>query len=748
MYNPFSKKNKEIDSLRHEVADIKLALEQAKANQRSLESAVKQKRKTLSKPLAYSTAHSGGLGRGGNNIYHGSLYDLGEIARAMDVEPYVNQSVRKHREQILKEGYQIVGPDEKMVDYILKRLFEMQLVSDITLDDIIRDYSSNLIAYATSFLVLKRVKDNRSSGKPVKIHGKILDPIAAIYPMDPTSVEVKVNKHGHPVTWKQHIDNSISGADTKLFNNSDIVYGTIDRKPGFIFGTPYILPTLDDVRTLRRLEELIEVMANKYAFPGIHWRVGSKDDPPEVLENGASEIDMVKIEVENMANTGGMVTSHRVEHQVIGEGRETLDLHPYVEYFESRVLGGLRLSKIDLGRGDVSKASAQSVSSSLQDSSKDFQSIISSTITNQLFLPLLLEGGFDVKHDNLVKLTFPAINREEERANQQHGQDMYNSGSITRSELRSEFLDRRELKDEQKPDLKQEDDHEKAKDLAKLAASLKPAPASSSSSSGPAPNKANKTKKAANSTVQNKVRPANQSGKKASKTKITANNHYEASKILYRDFVSTQITDLKELLSSFINKHGAGVSSSGDIHDVTTKQKELEMIFDSFVTILLAENRTFIETIIQDGVEDSLLQMGILTRYNIPKKTIDRFFKNYVLKSLNKLCTQTQDDFYSNETLASEQDSFKLKCAMFSITDQMTDELDILCDQHIDYSYRFGFVRGCKAHNCTSVQLKATPESIEDGAEDITISLASKDIPYSQLLKTPEKYRYTPYLHN
>ena len=292
-------REKQLKEISVSLADIKATVEGARFSTK-LESSAREKRRTLSKPLQYATpATASSRTRSHSRIFHGPAYDLSEIARAMDVEPYVNQSVRKHREQILKEGFRIVGEDPEMVEYVERRLFEMMLVSDTTTESFIREYTTNLIAYATTFLIIKR-DQNRSSGKPIRWHGKTLEPIAAVFPMDPTSVSVQLNKHGHPVQWLQKIENSITNQLEAHYPASDVISATIDKKPGFVFGTPYILPTLDDVRTLRRLEELTEIASAKYAYPPFHFQVGSEADPPQLFDNGTNEIDMVRVEVENM----------------------------------------------------------------------------------------------------------------------------------------------------------------------------------------------------------------------------------------------------------------------------------------------------------------------------------------------------------------------------------------------------------------------------------------------------------------
>ena len=397
----FFKKEREVRiSTTKELADLKLALgriKEEREKEASLKEAIGERRMTLPRPLMYSnpTSHAVTMLRD-QKIYHGPVHDLSEIALAMDVEPYVNQSVRKHREQILKEGYSIVGEDDEMIDYINRRLFEISLISGVSTNEFIREFAYNLAAYATSFLVLKR-DATKSSGRKIKWHGKKLEPIAAIYPMDPTSVSVQLNDFGHPKKWKQVVDRSASRDNERTYNATDVIVATIDKKAGFVFGTPYILPVLDDVRALRRLEELAETAARKYAFPSSHWKVGSDEFPAEAYDDGTTEIQILQGQVQNMTPEGGLVTSHRIEHEIINESAAAFDVEKYIKYYEERVLGGLRLSPVDIGRGDVSKASAGAVSQSLQDSSRDFQAIIQDRLTNELIIPLLLEGGFNIK---------------------------------------------------------------------------------------------------------------------------------------------------------------------------------------------------------------------------------------------------------------------------------------------------------------------------------------------------------------
>lgn len=701
------------ESLNKELGDIKLSVGATQASQAELAQVIKTKRRTLSKPLMYSNpVGASPFDRSRNKTYHGPMYDLAEIGRIMDIEAYVNQSVRKHREQILKEGYFFTGEDEEMVEYIKRRIFEIEMASGYVFEEIIRDFATSLVAYGTSFLVFKRDK-TKSTGLRTRRYGKTMDPIAAVYHMDPTCVSAKVNEYGHVTRWKQKLENAIGGENEKYFAADEVVAATVDRKPGFVFGTPYILPVIDDVRALRKLEELAEIIARKHAFPSVHWKVGDANDPATHFEDNMTEISYVRNEVESMTPEGGIVTSYRVDHEVVAAKDGMLDLTPLIEYYEARVLGGLRLSPVDLGRGDVSKASAGATSKSLRDSSKDFQAIIEAKISYELCLPLLLEGGYNVNRENMVHFKFPMIDREEERAHQQHGADLCNSSVITYTEFRRDFMGKKAMTDEEMKDTKDLMSHDRDKELAEHTAANK------AQQSG-----TEKKSDAAKNATQNKVRPKNQNGRKPSKTAITANNNLEDQKAIYRFSIMDSLAELEEHLTS---------------DSVLTDDLSLHEIADS----VISQNKELIGMVMDLGVCDALLQLGITDKYEIPKRSVDRFFRNYVRKTLfNQLDG-------AKEWMKSHADTMTPAKASV-IMEQLNEDIQFLMDRHIDIAYRFGFVRALRNNGVDKADLVPIPENACDACKQrgaIELSIADKDIPYSHLLRTHGSCGFNMELH-
>lgn len=457
-----------------QLEDIKAAL--GSLNTPTAREIVVSSRRPQSAVLSYGTSTST-FGRSGD--FRPPFHDYGEIARAVDTESYLARSVQKHREYILKEGYQITGSDPEAVKYVRNRLFTFALATGITMQEWVRELVTNLITYSTCLMVLKR-DSTKSLGRAIRLHGKRLEPIAGLFPLDPVSVKVKQNLSGRPLRWKQEIDGR-----TRTFEADDVLNITIDRKSGFVFGTPYSVTVLDDIRALRRLEELVEMVAHKHLFPLFHVKVGTETNPAQDIETPSgyimSEVDVARGQIEDMPTEGGLVTSERYAIELLGAEGKVLDLTPYLEHFKERVMSGLRLSPLDLGQADTgNKATAQVVNRNLVDAVKDFQRVISDQITFQLFDVLLLEGGFDLTEDTRVLFTFPTADREEERSQQQHGLTLFQSNAISCEEMRQDYLKRECFTPEQESDTW----HERyEKPMLEMQLKAKAAQQSSSSSS-------------------------------------------------------------------------------------------------------------------------------------------------------------------------------------------------------------------------------------------------------------------------
>lgn len=693
--------------------DLSLAIGEASIS--NIKQAIANRAKMLGRVRSYEFrgASTNRLDRGN---FVPPVYDLAEISRVQDIEPFIAQSIRKHREQVLKEGWSITGPEPELVDYINKRLFEIALVTGISTDRLIRELTTNIIAFHNGFLIIRRDQE-RSTGRSIKYFGKELEPIAGLFVGDPTSMEVKVDKYGTIKKWNQRLINDSGNIAEREFYPEDVIHIAIDKKPGYTFGTPYILPVLDDVRALRKLEELAITVISKEAFPLMHYKVGTPERPAILYEDGANEVDAVLGQVASLPAHGYVVTSERHEIELISKSGAIIDMSPYIIHFESRVLAGLRLSPLDLGRGNTAnKGTATTINQNLENSSKDYQKAIGETLTQELILPLLLEGGFDITPDNMCRLTFESINQEDLRAHQNHGLQLYMGNTISTKEFRQDYLKKPPMSGE---DLADRNIDHATESQIKVVKS-KPAPGSTSSSS---------SSNAVARQAGNRAKPANQYGAKPKK-RVTANDANDQ----YKQNIDDILNKLKDDLLNISN----------------IDQENIPILIDnklySFVNVLVeSSNECILEAIAKglDTAQREFEQINPETDYikqEIGRRSIDRFYLNFITKSLWKVVNPYKEDIYNCfvKDIDGNSDTTRLVLAI----EKIRTELMKLVDIQVITSERFGFIKFAKRMGYNNLDLVDTNNGDSNNI-DIADIVYKRFIPSdnkdSSLLKFPKK---------
>jgi hypothetical protein len=677
--------------------DIQLSVQTGKST--DIRQALESRSKILGRARGYEFAGpSSFLGSSNKNRFSQPIYDLSEIARASDIEPYISQSIRKHREQILKEGFTVTGSDDELVKYINQRLFEISLVTGITTDQWVRELVTNLVTYHNAYLIFRRDKD-RSSGKPYKLYGKLINPIAGVFVGDPTTMEVSVDKYGTPKKWRQVID-GIHDSDTKIereYNVEDVVHITMDKKTGFTFGTPYLLPVLDDIRALRKLEEVAIVVSSKEAFPLYHYKVGTENRPAIYYEGGSNEVDQAHTAVAGLPSQGYIVTSERHEIALVSRQGSALDLSPYLAYFEARVVAGLRLSPLDLGRGGgFSRGTASNLNKSLQDAAQDYQQVISDCLSNFVILPLLLEGIYDIVPDNIVKFHFPTIDREEERAKQNQGLQLYLGNVITSAEFRKTYLNRQPLAESEKEDTNL---HQQTQAQMQIA-SLKQQQTAQS----------NLGEKATTNKARNTAQPTNQSGTKQASSRFKANdyklgviNNFRVSRASILSNIDTfkEDTSLDELIRDFIKQ--SAELSRGYITDYV--EEGYVKAKKEYFTLYPDEDVDFDE---------------------IGNRALDRFFNNFVVKSFWKAISPYKDQL--QVFLKGDLDDNIDPVRVLSCLDTIESSIKLLIIDQVVTAERFGFIKFAKKIGSKSIDL-VNPDTQERVPLDISKLIYKTFIP-------------------
>jgi len=295
--------------------------------------------------MSYAQTYSGGRG-----MYSSPEYDLAEIGVIEDVDAYVAQAFQKKLGLMFKEGFSFVGSNKKNLQYYKDRMSQMAQASSIPTSELLRRIAASLIRTSNAFLV--KVRKDEISGGEIRRNadGVELKPIAAYFPAAPETMKVDLDAQtGRINGWRQELPN---GNKWKDFRKEDVVHFTINKREGFIFGTPTLTPVIDDIRALRQIEENIELLVHQHLFPLFHYTVGTETAPAGYAEDGRREIDIAKDEIRYMPAEGGIVTPERHTIEIVGAENKALRVETYVEHFKKRVIAGLGISAIDLGEGD------------------------------------------------------------------------------------------------------------------------------------------------------------------------------------------------------------------------------------------------------------------------------------------------------------------------------------------------------------------------------------------------------------
>jgi hypothetical protein len=378
-------------------------------------------------------------GHGQRSVFLPAEYDLSELGRIADTESLVTQASLKKIGLMFKEGFEFTGNNPQTVTYIKARLRQIAQTSSVSTDELLRAFGRSLVD-KSNFFALKIRKVEASGGKVRKIPGttRALDPVAAYFTVPAETVQVKLDASGHRVVqWLHYLSDSYQ----LPILPDNMVHGYYNRKDGFIFGTPTLIPVIDDIRALRKIEENVELLVYQHLFPLFHYQIGTEDSPAGITENGEDEIEVARHQIRMMPAEGGIITPERHSIKLLGTEGRALRAEAYLDYFKKRVIAGLGISSIDLGDGETSnRATSDTMSRNLVDSVKDLQQVLENIIDEEIIKELLLESDFGdldvLDEDNIVHVKFNEIDMASKIKKDAHLIDSFAKNAITHDEMR------------------------------------------------------------------------------------------------------------------------------------------------------------------------------------------------------------------------------------------------------------------------------------------------------------------------
>jgi hypothetical protein len=364
-------------------------------------------------------------------------YDFRQIQIAQDVDGIVGQSINKATDKFLVAGWSYTGKSNESIEYLKRRLDEMSVVSKKPWDLLLTEAFTDLRRYRN--VILMKIRNRRAStGKRRRIPGRNepLDPIACYVILPFEQIEFKADDNGHVRFVRQKLANGEYGPDIPT---EDFVHITYHKKPGFTVGTPALLPALEDVRLLRRIEENVEELVETNLFPVYHYKIGS-DKMPEKWDphSNEKESDIVKRQIEYMPASGMYITDHRHEIEVLGSESKALRIDGYISHFLKRAIAACDITPVDLGmEGELNRSTANTLTKSMSMSIEALQKVMKIHLDFYVISELLLEGGYDpYDQEDKVEITFGVIDQEQRMAMENQANLLFSTKMMTQTEAR------------------------------------------------------------------------------------------------------------------------------------------------------------------------------------------------------------------------------------------------------------------------------------------------------------------------
>ena len=381
--------------------------------------------------LAYRTMF------GGENSYQMPEYNLSEICAAEDADGIIRRAIQKKRALADKEGYSLVGKNNRTIQYMQHRFIELSIAQNFPMELLIKDSVGDLVRFHSCFW--RKVRDNKASSGHIRkvktINGeKKLLPVAAYFRMPPETMKVMTDKYGNPKYYMQLMPDG----RYEEFAAEDIIHYKHNRRAGLNFPAPGLLPAVDDVKSLRRMEESVELLVDQHLFPLFTLQIGTDEFPVEVYPDGTTEVDVWTAKINNMPTSGGLVVSHRLKFDVI-ETKNSLAVEKYLEHFKKRSYTSAGVSNLDMGEGDgMNRSTADNASKILIEDVKDYQKEFMYQFQFEVVNELLLEGfnSSVFTDENVVRFQFNEIDADSMIKTENHNALMYSMHYLNEDEMR------------------------------------------------------------------------------------------------------------------------------------------------------------------------------------------------------------------------------------------------------------------------------------------------------------------------
>jgi|SRR6185436_6022993 len=206
-----------------------------------------------------------------------------------------------------------------------------------------------------------------------------------------------------------------------------------------VISIPPVYPVLEDILTLRSIEDDINLNSFQYGHPFMHATINRENMDKSDIQN---EVRALKDNIKDMEGNGMLVTSDKVKVDLKGVQGAFPDLVSYHKLFVQRIEKGAGMPDLFTGEGSgVGRQTSGTVEKSVFGMLSDMGQTIAeglNELVTQVWNRNIRGAGLDEANASApVKVVFADPDQNQLRANQQHAIMLFQGGAINHGEYRS-----------------------------------------------------------------------------------------------------------------------------------------------------------------------------------------------------------------------------------------------------------------------------------------------------------------------
>lgn len=292
-------------------------------------------------------------------------HDMALMCSLYNEVPIVHGAINKIVDHTVGPGFRVEVEKEAA-----KKLLE-DFMRDLDFDNLLRKVVLDMLVYGNAFVEVVKEKGN----------------ITQLIPRSPETMFVERDKKGKVLKYLQVIPEKI-GSEPIEFELNEIAHFRLVQSGDKAYGTSVIHP-LEQVLTRKLALEKYTVMMARRRLQGYDVTVGDEDNPAE-----QEDVDMVNSDFESLEPDQEFVHNHLVKVNTLGFQGKTLELVPYLDYFENQIVYGLEVPLVLLGKGNVPEGLAVAQMETFERKINSIQLAVEKTLEPEILKNFLNNNGF------------------------------------------------------------------------------------------------------------------------------------------------------------------------------------------------------------------------------------------------------------------------------------------------------------------------------------------------------------------